>query len=368
MTDTRPAWVMDVGDGVTVAAGTAHVAEYLVAAEPIPLPRTPAHCAGVMVWRDRLIPVIDLARLLTGRRSPPGPHRRAVILAYQEAAGRPLQYGALYVAGAPTRTAVSDDMACALPDAQPALPHLARACFSYRDKAVAILDPGALFARALPAALEPREESGPADAGPPDSARVISVDELAERRRGRAAPDAVPAARGAATAAAPGEPDRTLPAGHGGDERTGPAPDALAAAASIDVDRPDATDAVAEPAADLPALEDAPRTADVATATVMPARAGAASPRRGASNAARSFERLHAIERRHRFAGRRGWLWLLAAAAAALLLIGLWHLGGPDDTAAPNADAPQPAAMVRDPASLDVRPASVPSTPAQPPN
>lgn len=372
MTDARPAWVMDVGDGLTVAAGTTHVAEYLLAADPSPLPRTPAHCAGLMLWRDRLIPVIDLARLLTGRR---GAQRRAVVLAYQQAPGRPLEYGALYVAGAPVQTAVSDDMACALPDAQPALAQIARACFAFHERAVPIIDPGALFTRPLPAAPAPPEETARAAPEPVPATRTAGM----VARRDRPAAEVVPIAAATVKRSEPPQPAPAAPAWL--EPVAAPVDEPATAAINLEaIDIEWSGDIAGDgatpgsgvsPPAPLPATA---RTDDPATATAAAARAAARAaipshdaPGRRASTAARSFERLHAIERRHNRRVPRGWRWLAAVLAAVLLLLGIWELRRPEPAAAPAA-ADEPPAAARDGASLEVRPVLVPSTPAQPPD
>jgi len=397
--EARRAWVMDVGDGVAVAAGTAHVVEYLLAADPMPVPRAPEHCAGLIVWRERLIPVIDLARFLTGRDSAPGPHRRAVILAYQQAAGRPLQYGALFVAAAPTQTSVSDDMACALPDTQPALAHIARACFTHQDQAVAILDPRQLFDRPLPTAPAPTAHIGPAivdhapRAGAPapqadagqvtasnevsERTRMIGADQVAERRRERAPASSV-AYLHVVTPAAPvtSEPTPPPPVEHDDGESL-PALTEAILEETIDVEWPAALDTVAEPMPEnagyeLPVLDDASSAADIAPlpeAAPVARDDAPAAPARAASNTVRSFKRLHDLERRHTVTGhnRRRWPLALAAVVVVLLLIGAWILIGPELASTPDATKVQPAAMVQDPAALAVHPASIPSTPAQPP-
>ncbi len=397
MAEARRAWVMDVGGGVAVAAGTAHVVEYLLAADPMPVPRAPEHCAGLMVWRERLIPVIDLAQLLTGRRSTPGPHRRAVILAYQQAAGRPLHYGALFVTAAPTQTSVSDDMACALPDTLPALPRIARACFTHQDQAVAIVDPRQLFERPLATTSALAADSGPAmvDHDPHadaeraaishevgERAPVIGVDPLAEYRRERTPASAVPYLHVVAPATpAVVESAPPAPAELHADELP-PAPTEAVLEETIDIEWPAALDPVAEPVPEdsgyeLPAMDDAPSDADIAPrAAALPepvpvAVTGApAAPARVPSNTVRSFERLQDLQRRHTPTGQRSRWWLLAVAAILVLslLIGVWSFTGPDEATTPDTTGAQPATMVPDAGALAVHPESIPSTPAQPPN
>ena len=149
MTSTARAWVMDVGGGFCVAAGAHQVVEYLLSPETINLPLTPAHCRGVMIWRERMIPVVDLAPLLPGGDAQASGWHRAVVLAYQEAPGEPLRYGALMVRAAPLEVFAADDTSCPLPDDPDIFRHFACSCFVHNDQAIPILDAAHLFARPL---------------------------------------------------------------------------------------------------------------------------------------------------------------------------------------------------------------------------
>jgi chemotaxis signal transduction protein len=190
MSHTSRAWVMDVTAGWRVAAGAPQVVEYLLAPETIDVPRTPKHCAGLLIWRDRMIPVIDFAPLQTepaattpwleeadrvgNERSTTVKAQRAVILAYQDAPAQPLRYGALLVTAAPTEFWVSDDMAGALAEMPAVFRHIARSCFVQQGQIIPILDAHQLFTRPLqqlPAAADEVNE------------RVIHLDEstFAER-------------------------------------------------------------------------------------------------------------------------------------------------------------------------------------------
>ncbi len=153
MAPSSRAWVLDVGAGQRAAAGAPHVVEYLLATETVPVPRTPRHCHGLLFWRERTIPVLDLAPLIAEGATAATATRRAVVLAWQERPGEALQYGALLVTAAPGETWVSDDMAGDLADAPAAFNHFARAGFMDKDRLIPILDLRRLFGRPLPAEL-----------------------------------------------------------------------------------------------------------------------------------------------------------------------------------------------------------------------
>jgi chemotaxis signal transduction protein len=149
--DAIRGWLMDVGGRWRLAIGADHVVEYLLSPPTHSLPRMPAHCLGVSVWREQLIPVLDLGPVLS-EQSPLGERPpRAVVLAYQESPGEPVRHGALVVRSAPVEVWASDDMACPLPEHPAVLRHLARSCFVNREETIPVLDAALLFSTTLAA-------------------------------------------------------------------------------------------------------------------------------------------------------------------------------------------------------------------------
>src|SRR5258706_16221559 len=102
--EQRAAWLFDFGAGLRAAVGGQHLAEYLRAPEVVEVPLAPALARGVLVWRERLVPLLDLG-LLAGDDDGRGEPRRepigAIVLAYRQTPESPLQYGALALAAPP---------------------------------------------------------------------------------------------------------------------------------------------------------------------------------------------------------------------------------------------------------------------------
>jgi chemotaxis signal transduction protein len=395
---------MDVGAGWRVAAGASHVVEYLLAPETIDVPRTPAHCAGLLIWRDHMIPVIDFAPLPAEQRGPALETRRAIILAYQEAPAQPLRFGALLVTAAPTEAWVSDDMAGQAAQVPVAFRQVARACFVQQDRVIPILDPRRLFSRPLPRWRAPRDDvnarviqlaqcaptqplvpaadaippslpvaqdvpvlgTSPSEAPPPVLSPVPGV--CAPPAAGYAGMDAFPSADCTTTVFAPARPDdgvATAPESVQPAE-TGDLPGCAAPAAGAPMEAETAASFTVEPAADAAATlhgRDDAASAGVAStsAVVQPAP----------SSTLQSFQRLHAIvqdieSRDHRRRSRRGqrrW-WLLAAGVALTMAAGALLMSMDFSVPAP---VPAEVSVGRDVAPDGIHPVSVPSTPAQPP-
>lgn len=157
MSSSSRAWVLDLGAGRRVAAGGRHIVEYLLSPESVRVPLVPAHCVSLMVWRERLIPLIDLAPVLHLRVAAVPGCSHAVVLAYQTAPREPLCYGALLVRAPPLEIWVSDDMARPLPEEPEAFRHFFCSCFDHEGRAAPILDVARLFSRPLPWTAVPGE-------------------------------------------------------------------------------------------------------------------------------------------------------------------------------------------------------------------
>lgn len=414
MAHTSRAWVMDVGAGWRVAAGASHVVEYLLAPETIGVPRTPAHCAGLLIWRDHMIPVIDFAPSPAGHRGAALETRRAIILAYQEAPAQPLRFGALLVTAAPTEAWVSDDMAGQAAQVPVAFRQVARACFVQQDRVIPILDPRRLFSRPLPRWRAPIQPLAPAT-GVPGGAGVAEaasgeangasrmpgatdgISRSLSVERGVTVPGTSP------TGAPPpvpspepggGEPPAGL-AGMDGNPSahcttTAYAPDIPADGAAtaaefthpvkmcdlpgfvpLESGAPAATESAAAPAAEPAAGTATAALHDGDDATPAGVAVAAADRRPELSGTLQSFQRLHTIvqdienldHRRRVRRGQRRW-WLLAAGVAltvlAVALLVSMNFSAP-------APAPAKATVARDVAPNGIHPVSVPSTPAQPP-
>jgi len=140
MATPSKAWLLRLAQDCLVAVSPGYMVEYLPSARMIPVPLTPRHAPGVLVWRSRLIPVLDLGILLTDSPPVATPQRRAMVLAYQALPGAVVHHGALFVQAPPTEIDVTDGMACALPDKPAIWEQLSHACFLYEKQRVPVIN------------------------------------------------------------------------------------------------------------------------------------------------------------------------------------------------------------------------------------
>jgi hypothetical protein len=134
MAESVRAWLLDVGLEHRIAIG----AHELVEALPEVF-LDGAH--GTVPWRDREIPIINLAALAGTEGKHQGP---AVVAAWQTEPGAPLHHGALCLMRLPNPIHVDDAMACDLPDA-PHWQSLAISCFEFENAPVPVIDVSRVF-------------------------------------------------------------------------------------------------------------------------------------------------------------------------------------------------------------------------------
>ncbi|AMO24007.1 hypothetical protein GCM10027034_18760 [Ramlibacter solisilvae] len=132
------------GRSIALAPHTTH--EILESPRPTWVPGAAAHALGLLPWRGRRIPLIDVAALVQGGMTDRADAcRYALVVAWQEAGEAALSYGALALHALPQMTEVSDVQLCPLPGDSGLWPRLALSCFSHEGQAVPVVDTARLF-------------------------------------------------------------------------------------------------------------------------------------------------------------------------------------------------------------------------------
>jgi chemotaxis signal transduction protein len=113
----------------------------------LPVPGSAYYGHGLMAWQGQHSAMIELEVLL---RAIPGGHalrapRYALVVAYQRAAGLPIEHGAIALAQLPESVTVSDAAACALPGNSDLWPVIALSCFQHEGQPVPVVDTSKLF-------------------------------------------------------------------------------------------------------------------------------------------------------------------------------------------------------------------------------
>jgi chemotaxis signal transduction protein len=113
----------------------------------VKVPGMPAFCLGLVSWQGKRLPLLDLQAWLGEGSGAPDAQRcsHVLIVAYQRAVGRPIEYGALRAPWLVRMVQVRDSQQCALPPNNGRWAEIAISCFLYHGQAVPVLDPVRLF-------------------------------------------------------------------------------------------------------------------------------------------------------------------------------------------------------------------------------
>ncbi|MEN8800350.1 MAG: chemotaxis protein CheW [Thiogranum sp.] len=139
MADVNYAWLLKPAANLQIAVAEYQMAEYVIDPQVEPVPLAPKHCRSVLFWQDRIVPLMELARLAGNNHA--GPVESVVVMAYQNRARAPLQYVAVAVSEPPSRIPVDDEQICELADDYAdSLRAVTLSCFSHAGQPTAILN------------------------------------------------------------------------------------------------------------------------------------------------------------------------------------------------------------------------------------
>lgn len=145
--DFRPnAWLLDFGHALHAAVGTRVLLHVIDNPKLHTVPCSPSYCHSVFSWQGQLLPVMDMASLLTGDTQTP---LLLAIAGYQDQTENVTRFGAFLLSAPPTAIAVSDTQSCPLPEHPVSWSKFSLSCFNYYNEAIPILNLARIFARPI---------------------------------------------------------------------------------------------------------------------------------------------------------------------------------------------------------------------------
>ena len=139
------AWMLDFGGSLRAAVGARELLHLVDAPATFAVPCTPEYCHHVVLWQERLLPVMDIAvRLGAAPRTAPF----LAVVGYQRQRNEYPEFGALMLASPPRQLAVSDEQACRLTDEGSSWRELAISCFEHQGAPVPVLNLNRIFGSA----------------------------------------------------------------------------------------------------------------------------------------------------------------------------------------------------------------------------
>lgn len=153
---TADAWILPLASRLAVAVGAYELRHVLPDVPALfAIPQAPAYCCRVLLWQERIVPLMDLAARFC---FVPEPNSQAcnaayaqhiAIVAYWSDDSDAVEHGALLLHGLPWRCSVADAQACELPDAFAAWRAYTQACIQLEEdtSVTPVLSLNRLFAR-----------------------------------------------------------------------------------------------------------------------------------------------------------------------------------------------------------------------------
>jgi hypothetical protein len=143
---TAPARLLEFDRRKYVALPVHTALEIVERPEIIPVPGAPYYGLGIMRWQGRVLAAVNLCSLLNAFPKPGAPAPcHALVVAYQTAPRRPIEYGAIATISLPQAVQVDDGMQCALPVDSDLWPLISLSCFTHAGVAVPVIHTGRLF-------------------------------------------------------------------------------------------------------------------------------------------------------------------------------------------------------------------------------
>lgn len=139
------AWRLTLSDGIEIVLAQGELKYLEQVTQVVTVPGLPAYSSQGFVWREQLIPLLQLSQLLTSRplTCPNAP--LVAIVAYRSSGKETLQLGALPLAGKPELIQVSAEQARPVDSLSGRWPHLSCAALSHEEQLYPVLDLSHLF-------------------------------------------------------------------------------------------------------------------------------------------------------------------------------------------------------------------------------
>jgi chemotaxis signal transduction protein len=146
--DSAEAWLLSLGAVHRAAVGIYEVVHVLPHAPALfQVPQAPVYCRGVILWEERVLPVVDLRSLASAGAARvdaahvAGIEQLVAVVAYQTDPSQIAEYGALLLAAVPARITVTNQQGCEFDPALAPWASFSSSCFRHPNLgAVPVLD------------------------------------------------------------------------------------------------------------------------------------------------------------------------------------------------------------------------------------
>lgn len=139
------AWLLNFGHGLKAAVGLHEMSQIMLSSSLHKIPTTPFYASEILILEERVLPVVDVPKLLSGNATMTSSNDIIGIAVYQGLPNEPAHYGGLRLAGLPTSIDVEDIQACDLPESMLFWQPLSISCFSHNKEPIPVVDLSRVF-------------------------------------------------------------------------------------------------------------------------------------------------------------------------------------------------------------------------------
>ncbi len=145
--NSASAWLLEYAPSRYIAMASTVCQEIVEAPQILAVPAIPDYGLGLIQWRNRWLPLVDLHSLLLGAEKKTfDKDAHCLVVAYYTAEQH-IAYVALSLPYFPYLITVNNSALCALPTDHDIWPSISLSCFRYQDRRVPIVDSSRLFNR-----------------------------------------------------------------------------------------------------------------------------------------------------------------------------------------------------------------------------
>ncbi len=145
--DSANAWLLQYAPSRYIAMAPTVCQEIVESPQVLAVPAIRDYGLGLIRWRDRWLPLVDLHSFLLGKEKKPFDTDAHCLVAAYYTAEQHIAYAALSLPYLPYIIKVNNSALCALPTDDDIWPSISLSCFRYQDHRVPIVDSSRLFRR-----------------------------------------------------------------------------------------------------------------------------------------------------------------------------------------------------------------------------
>jgi len=147
------AWILKVSEQHSVAISQYEMNHIEDSGEFYKIPKAPAWCDNIMLWKNQIVPVIDFTQLLSDKTLLETANKQSSMVAIIRlfyGTDKVASYGAIKILQPPVLEGVQNHQACQKEDIPNQLSDVSLAAFKYQEQAVVpILDIQKIFSGAV---------------------------------------------------------------------------------------------------------------------------------------------------------------------------------------------------------------------------